>query len=318
MLVNTADFERATWRPRAKGKVQKDVVVLLDGSNAAESALPHALAIARRTSAAIRIVHVHGPLDAIQPWETHFSSSLFAHKQWQEPTYVLGVARRLREHSHVPVTAMVIDSWETEQVLRQAIAGAALVVVAHERRRFLSQLLYPSIAERLVPLIQCPLLVIRSSNESSSFTKEPILEHAMVAVADNSARAEIKSILKALGLPSSQSASFVYVKNDHSDSSRPNSLGWIVRKVADCLKRYMLKDRGVCRPTLPSELVRLAKENEADVIVVGAVGRQGSGGFSRLAKAILRKSDLPVLVHPKSTPRAREAAEIVAEAEHVR
>jgi nucleotide-binding universal stress UspA family protein len=195
-----------------------------------------------------------------------------------------------------------------------------LVVVAHERRGFISRVLYPSIAERLVPLIPCPLLVIRAGVEASSFNAATNPERAIVAVTNNRVRPEINRVLEEVGLPSSQSASFVYVKKNHSKSARFYSWGRIARKIADCMKQYIVKDLAVEKRTTASELLGVAKDIQADVIVVEAVAGNASDGFSPsvLAKALLRESDLPVLIYPRSNQPASVAAEIAQEADHAR
>lgn len=51
----------------------RSIVVPLDGSQYAEHALPYALAIARRSGAVLRVVHVKSHLDHVEPWQMHCS-----------------------------------------------------------------------------------------------------------------------------------------------------------------------------------------------------------------------------------------------------
>src|SRR5690348_12467873 len=97
----------------------RSILVPLDGSTFGEQALPLALNIARRSGAAIKIMHVHEFLDdyyaRLQPANYTLEESL----RKQEKAYLEKVAQRLREAGPVDVATVLQDGHVATQIRHQ-------------------------------------------------------------------------------------------------------------------------------------------------------------------------------------------------------
>src|SRR6476660_5562470 len=89
----------------------RSLLVPLDGSTAAEHALPMALRLARRFEAALQIIHVHRPV-----WGVHGEGGLYdalLDRELREgvQAYLDGVIQRLSEVTNVPLSSVLLDGF---------------------------------------------------------------------------------------------------------------------------------------------------------------------------------------------------------------
>lgn len=150
------------------------IVVPLDRSPLAERALAPALAIARRTGAELRLVHVraHAPADA-----THDPSELArrSSRALEEARgYLDLVAVRLRQDAGVAVTCATVRGAVAEAICADAAAtGADLIVMCTHGRTGWSRFWIGSVADAVLHRARIPVLLVRASDGRNDGTTEP-------------------------------------------------------------------------------------------------------------------------------------------------
>lgn len=132
------------------------VMVPLDGSRFAESALPLALAVTRRTGAALHLVTVQEPIPtfAYDEWES-------AAADWSRE-YLNNVVERARPQAGGDVTASLLAGHVVEVLEKESEARAAdLVVMATHGRGAFSRAWLGSVADAFLHHTRRPLLLVR-------------------------------------------------------------------------------------------------------------------------------------------------------------
>jgi nucleotide-binding universal stress UspA family protein len=138
----------------------KRILVPLDGSTFAESALPLALSLSRRSGASVELATVHEPVPtfAYDEWET-------AAKGWSE-TYLADVQERIARSAGGSISTTV-KSGRVADVLRQQAeeGGADLVVMATHGRGAFTRAWLGSVADAFLRHAPCPVLLVRPDEE---------------------------------------------------------------------------------------------------------------------------------------------------------
>jgi nucleotide-binding universal stress UspA family protein len=145
--------------------VYKQIVVPLDGSTFAEAALPLAMALSRKTRAAIHIVSVVEPIPAFayDEWEA-------AAREWSED-YLEKVAERVRGASDGEVTTGLRSGHVVETLLTEAGAKHAdLIVMATHGRGALSRAWLGSVADAIMRQANMPVLFVRPREDKAPTT----------------------------------------------------------------------------------------------------------------------------------------------------
>lgn len=132
------------------------IMVPLDGSRFAESALPLALAVTRRTGAALHLVTVQEPIPsfAYDEWES-------AAEDWSRE-YLNNVVERVRPRAGGEVSATLLAGHVVEVLEKEAEARSAdLVVMATHGRGAFSRAWLGSVADAFLHHTRRPLLLVR-------------------------------------------------------------------------------------------------------------------------------------------------------------
>ncbi|MEJ2204982.1 MAG: universal stress protein [Gemmatimonadota bacterium] len=169
----------------------KKVLVPLDGSHFAESALPLALDVARRAGGRIRLMIVR-ELDPQVGYELWTPLA----DEWSQ-TYLEGVAESLEGEAEPDVTTLVATGHVPESIEAAADEwGADLVVLASHGRGGLSRAWLGSVTDAFVRHSSRPVMVVRPPEEEvERDAPEGGIRRILIAV-DGSALAE-KIILPA-------------------------------------------------------------------------------------------------------------------------
>jgi nucleotide-binding universal stress UspA family protein len=153
------------------------IMVPLDGSRFAESAVPLALAVSRRTGAPLHLVTVQEPIPsfAYDEWEN-------AAEDWSR-AYLDNAVERVRPLAGVEVSATllaghVVDVLETEARSR----GADLVVMATHGRGAFSRAWLGSVADAFLHHTRRPLLLVRPEEGEAEpdLDADPVFRRIMV------------------------------------------------------------------------------------------------------------------------------------------
>jgi nucleotide-binding universal stress UspA family protein len=143
----------------------KQILVSLDGSAFAESALPLALEVSRRTGAKVHIATVLEPVTsfAYEGWEG-------AAVEWSEQ-YLEDVIGRIEGKAGGEVTHAVLNGHTVETLQKECEARSVdLVVMASHGRGALSRVWLGSVADGFVRQASIPVLLVRPDENAEPRT----------------------------------------------------------------------------------------------------------------------------------------------------
>jgi nucleotide-binding universal stress UspA family protein len=167
------------------------ILVPLDGSKAAEHALPLAASIARRAGATLQLVHIH---DSVRPMFMDavplFDDRHDAEHRERERAYLDDLANRLSQHGKLTIRTMLLDGAAANTIALYALASCVdLVVMTTHGRGTQIPAWLGSVADELVQWAPIPLLLIRPDEESPDMAHKPACRRMLIVI-DSSARSE--------------------------------------------------------------------------------------------------------------------------------
>jgi nucleotide-binding universal stress UspA family protein len=295
----------------------RTVLVPVDGSPAAEHALPYALALARRSGAEVALVNVYSTLQAANDPER---LGWHAGEYLVEPLrdYLDDLARRVEKACPVRVKPVLLKGhWPEDKLCEMGDWGADLVVMAARRRSWWSRVWHGSVSAEVARCSRTPVLLVPAGDGPTDLTAAPPLGRVLVPL-DGTARSERAlgpaAALAALSTGECELLRVVRSQLYTGDWSlayggRPTDPA--AERTRDA-RRYLrgvagrLRDRGVPvrlqvladeRPTADA-INRYAELSGADVIALASRGGVGLRGLLRgsLALRVARRAAVPVLV----------------------
>lgn len=298
----------------------RNVLVPVDRSAFAETAIPQAAAIARRCGGKLHIVMVHAITvpDAMRGAPLPLDASLDLEIRRDEQKYLESLASRCAtEHAILPETILLDGAVASTIDAHCQAIDADLVVISTHGRYGIERAWLGSVADRLIRRLSIPVLLIRP-REGVALPFEPTVKHILVGL-DGSSLAE--GALRAAGAiagPTTRCTALriaVPPRNPGSpyipDAARANreALETSVRAARTYLDTLSHRVRGnwesfdvaVLTAWRPAEaILEAAKGLDADMI---AVATQGHGPIVRamigsVADEVIRGSSVPVLVVP--------------------
>jgi nucleotide-binding universal stress UspA family protein len=293
------------------------ILVAVDFGACSKRALEAAASIARSTGGALHVLHVYEP--------PYYAPEALIHLPGQAPMpivdYVRGSAEAQLEQFASAVRADTtltggVQTHLTAGLAFQAIPqqaralGAGLVVLGTHGRHGLSHVLLGSVAERVVRDAPCPLLVVRDTEGAPPFPAAfdrvlvPVDFGPDAAAATTTALDLVGHRVDALHL-----AHVVPAPAYTGDVLVPHRGGV---KLAQFLHDDALELLGefatsqeatgaslhVLQGGASEHLIRLAVEEDAQLIVMGTRGRHGLAHFfvGSVAERVLRHTPCPVLI----------------------
>jgi nucleotide-binding universal stress UspA family protein len=166
----------------------RTLVVPLDGSPFAEQALPVAVGIARRSGAAVRLVHVLPPVPSIYGeaalfLEDDVEARFRERRQAEQQAYLDRVAGRVRERIPGKVTTALGEGEVADLLLAEATRSAAdLVVMTTHGRGPLGRFWLGSVADELVRRLPVPLLLARPQDLPGAAPEEVAFRHILLTL----------------------------------------------------------------------------------------------------------------------------------------
>jgi nucleotide-binding universal stress UspA family protein len=308
----------------------RNILVPLDGSGFAESALPMALDIARRAAAHLTLVSVHTPMPSVGL--EHGAPALdpdFENEQRADiRTYLDTVCRRVATEAEqtAGVAAVVLDGPVAESLAEYAErVGADLVVLTSHGRGGASRFWLGSVTDALVRRLAVPALVVRPAAgptpPSGAFRRVlvPIDGTPESALGADTAVAILGTVdveytaLRVLSAVPRRFASFVSIEGGQDDAA--DQRDFALRDLAAVergLRDHGADVRGVVRfhGSPAAAIVEYAAEARAGLIAIATHGRGPVGRllFGGVTDKVLRTATVPVLVRHIGERRGGEAA----------
>lgn len=288
------------------------LMVPLDGSAYAEHALPHALAIARRSGATVRLVYVFARSTHVEPWQMTTTFELNERGRLEKQEYLREVASRIAHTDDVKLETILVENTDTVAGLFQATVGADLVVMASRRRSILLRLWSRSAADGLRKQLRIPLLLVRGYSSPIDLTADPFPRHILVPLDGTSAAERVLEPTLVLGRLDGSALSLLNVQNDELPSSGLQHttpigyLGWVAREVKDLLAVVSAHVLSTDERVVPA-ILSFTKGRHVDLI---AMTTQSDGGLSRLLRGstvdeLIRRTHAPLLILATEPQRKR-------------
>ena len=168
----------------------RSILVPLDGSAAAEHALPMALGLARRFEAALKIVHVHAPVWGANGEGGIYDALVDRELREEMQAYLDGVIQRLSEATKVALSSALLDGLVAGAINRHAMeSGVDLIVMTTQGRGPVARFWLGSVADRLVRQSTIPILFVRPQESEADLTQEPEFGRVLIPL-DGSQLAE--------------------------------------------------------------------------------------------------------------------------------
>jgi nucleotide-binding universal stress UspA family protein len=268
------------------------IVVPLDGSKAAEQAVPSALALATALKAPLAFVHVHsgeGP-----------STGGREHGEEVFESY----ARTLKGVQSSPyTTATVVSGSPSEAILEFAKAARLIVIASHGRSGFRASLL-GSVADKVVRGANIPVLVVPAVDAAPAIGSGPMVvaldgsEHAEAGLA---LARELAAVLKtgvvcvrSYDLMPPPYAEISYYAPDLSEGLEADATDYLKRTAKAGEKMV------VARGLADAVIIEAAEQTKASVVVMTT---QGMGLARRIALGsttdrVLHSLKRPLLIVP--------------------
>ena len=174
----------------------KRILVPLDGSTLAEHALPVAIALSRRTNAALHLVRVHEPSAP-----TYASRGRPTDVERQgELDYLHALAACAIAVGSRAVVSTLVDGWPPSAIEREvARIGADLVVITDRGRSGLATRCLGTVSDNLVRQAHVPVLVMRAFDRPADLARGALFRNILIATDDADADAGVAEEAVRLG-----------------------------------------------------------------------------------------------------------------------
>jgi nucleotide-binding universal stress UspA family protein len=289
----------------------RSILVPLDGSAFGEHALPLALAIARRSGAALHVVHVHDVgSDRLLTFYT-----LDPGVAQGERDYLASVAKRLTARAGVSVHPAFLKGETAEVLLGHAAAtGADLVAMTTHGRGPLSRFWLGSVADEMARRSPVPLLLVRPQEPPPDLAEDVILRHLLIPL-DGSPFAE-QILAPAVELGRLMEADYTLLQvlpalppastTDFSPQEQLRTPAQAyLHRVAEPLRRQGLQVRTevVVHSHPAAAILEESRSQVADLICLETHGRRGLPRvfLGSVADKVVRGAGGPVLLHRPRT-----------------
>jgi nucleotide-binding universal stress UspA family protein len=288
--------------------MSKKIMVPLDGSPFSERALPLAVAIAHRSGAELRLVHVVVPL----------ANKVFIEEDGGHPDYLDDLARRIARESGVRAVA-------ERRAGRQAVGELSyysaeedvdLVVMATHGWGGLQRAWLGSVTDGLIREARVPVIAFRPAEEAAPRLDGKAIEEILVPLDGSNLSESILAptlelggvearytLVRVVPIVAPSAAVTGAIELDYRKelvTAMRESAAEYLSGIADRLRAegYEVRTRILMHPQPARAILSQAREIGADLIALATHGRGGIARFAlgSVADKVLRGADTPVLV----------------------
>lgn len=291
----------------------RQILCPTDFSKFSTRALSYAVALARWYEAEISVLHVH---TVATPPPTKLPT-------YAGPTHLTPADREIllnemkestasARHAKIPLQHFVVEGDPVTEILARAKKADLVVLGTHGRSGF-ERLMLGSVAEKVLRKASCPVLTVPRLAPKAAPKEAPAFRHILCPI--DFSGASLKALEYALSLAKEADArlTLLHALDMLPEEEPPDTLRFDIRGYRDYLRRVagdrLLKlipegAREWCRPEVVIEpgkayrgVLKMAEEREADLIVMGVVGRGAVDLllFGSTAAHVVREATCPVL-----------------------
>lgn len=285
-----------------------------------DPALAASIQLARRTGAELHLVHAYTGEDDAPSWSADVSAGAPRHPS----PAARRVERVLRSHAEtydeVERLACVGLEGRAAELLPvyAAAAGADLLVLAPTRRGGAASVVLGDTTSRVLRASSVPVLVLRDALADHA-ARRVLLPTDLSA---HSARALpiARALATALAQPDEPLLLPLFVRAPDVDTGPTGLVGGLVEDAETEMHRFLASVpavaamEGTVRVGSPAhEILAVAREWDADLVVLGTHGRRGIPRFflGSVADTVLHKAPCSALVIPPAAARAEEGGWMV-------
>jgi nucleotide-binding universal stress UspA family protein len=290
---------------------QKNILVTTDLSDNAQSAMPIAVALAKRHQAILHVAYVEEP-HPIFPTDDSITLPqldwLIAARKEREQILV-NQAKELAAKESLVVIPHVHVGVPAKQIIQAArdIFADCIVMCSHGRSG-IQRVLFGSVTEEVLRLSECPVLCVKGLVKAGEKTTGPIL------LTTDLSNESLEALPFAIALAIEQDAKLHVLlvledKLQFSDDMLHPQVQWIVsehQELEGKLQAFTLQLRDTHRIDVAphvlhgraaEQIVSLAEEIKAGCIVIASHGRSGIKRIivGSVAEEVIRNSQCPVL-----------------------
>jgi nucleotide-binding universal stress UspA family protein len=285
------------------------IVVPLDGSTVAEHALPLALAIARRTGATIRLVHVHSVWESVpDPWQVSLFDLRVGRVRKEKQAYLRNIAKRIGKTNQVALSSVLIESSEIAGSLCRSACGADLVVMATNGYGPWGRLLRGSVTDAVTQHLSCPAVMVRGYDAPVDLTGDPFPRHIVLPLCGTTSDRSVLSSVAAFATFSGANLTLVNMpgcQRQHGDTMK------YLQHIATRLNEMF--QSGACRVAstgTTKALLSFLRDSDAEMVALTTCARRPWSRFVRpeVADSVFTRCRLPMLLlrsSPQDEPSAR-------------
>lgn len=185
------------------------------------------------------------------------------------------------------VETAVVEAHPVDGILAQAAeSGAGLIVMGTHGRTGWNRWTLGSVAERVLRESAIPVLTVRGAPSAE-------IRHILCPVSDNGASRAALSRAASVASAFDATVTVVHVTEPNGGGSIPNLCAWVG---ADARERCTVREMPL-RGYAAEEIVRLTKDGEYDLVVLGARRRRFFEGMlmGTTAIRVIRHAACPVL-----------------------
>ncbi len=301
----------------------RHLLVPLDGSRLAESALHMAATLARRFDASLTLIHL---IEKDAPSEVHRERHLVTA---EEAEAYLEEVSRLSTLAGVRVSTHVHES-QVSDVAASVTQHAAelapdLIVMSTHGKRGARGLLFGDIAQQVIARGNTPVLIVRPSASSyvagagpdwrtilaptdGNPSHEKCLPVAVDLAAAFHCRLRLLMVVPTLGelsgLPAALSLLLPSATRVKLDMESTDAQSYVETRQRELAQAGVLADSETARGDPARVIVKAARRLSADLIVMGTHGRAGTDAFwaGSVAAQVIARSGAPLLLVPLREP----------------
>jgi len=274
------------------------IVVPLDGSRVAEHALPLALAIARRSGATIRLVHVHSFWESVpDPWHISLFDLRITRFRKEKQAYLRNIAKRIGKTNQVSLSSVLIESGEIAGSLCRSACGADLVVMATSGHGPWGRLLRGSVTDAVTQHLSCPAVMVRGYESPVDLTGDPLPQHIVMPLSGTASDQSVLASVAAFATLSG--ANLTLVNMPGCQQQRGDTMKYL-QHIATRLNG--LSHIGACRVASTGNttkaLLSYLQESDAEMVALATCARRQLSRLVRpeVADSVFTRCRLPMLM----------------------